>query len=154
MTAMDEQIVRQELASDPLIYVVDTFLTADVCSHIIELARGRLGRGKVSGDDEGFESAGRSGSTAWIRHDFDQTVRALCTRLAELVDVPLGHAEALQVVHYGEHEEYRAHFDAYDLATTKGQRATANGGQRMTTALVYLNDDSVSYTHLTLPTKA
>ena len=138
---MGEQNVRQALSAEPAIYVVDTFLADDVCSHIIELARGRLGRGKVSGDDEGFESAGRSGSTAWIRHDLDETVHALCTRLAELVDIPLAHAEALQVVHYSEHEQYRPHFDAYNLSTTKGQRATANGGQRMTTALVYLNDD-------------
>ena len=137
---MGEQNVRQELSPEPAIYVVDAFLDDDACSHIIELARGRLRRGKVSGDYEGFESAGRSGSTAWIRHDLDERVHALCTRLAELVDMPLAHAEALQVVHYSEHEEYRPHFDAYNLSTNKGQRATANGGQRMTTALVYLND--------------
>lgn len=132
---------RHLWASDPSVYTVESVVAPDECAHIVELAAKKLQRGKVSGDDGGFESPGRSGSTAWITHDSDPAVHEVCTRLADLVGLPLVHAEALQIVHYGEDQQYKAHFDAYDMASPRGQRATANGGQRMCTALVYLSDD-------------
>jgi prolyl 4-hydroxylase len=65
-------------------------------------------------------------------------VLAVATRIADTVGLPLVHAESLQVIHYEPGQEYRTHFDAYDLSTEKGQRYTERGGQRLVTALAYL----------------
>ncbi|NRB38907.1 MAG: 2OG-Fe(II) oxygenase [Pseudomonadales bacterium] len=49
------------------------------------------------------------------------------------------HAEQLQIIHYSENQEYRAHYDAWDLDTEHGKRCTQRGGQRLLTCLGYLN---------------
>ena len=68
----------------------------------------------------------------------------LARRVAELIDVPLSHAEALQVVKYGAGGEYKPHFDAFPLDAARGRRAAVRGrtyaGQRRVTAILYLND--------------
>jgi prolyl 4-hydroxylase len=126
---------------NPRITTVDGLASGHECAHLIALAERQLARGQVSGDDGGFESTGRTGSTAWIPHNTDETTQALCDRIANLVGMPLTHAESIQIVHYSPTQEYRPHFDAYNLLTERGRRATRAGGQRMVTALLYLNDD-------------
>eukprot|EP01043_Picozoa_sp_COSAG02_P069400 COSAG02_NODE_11871_length_1637_cov_2.647465_3_plen_165_part_01 len=59
-------------------------------------------------------------------------------RLCKLAGVQSTRAESLQVVRYAVGQKYNAHFDAYDKSTTRGQRTTADGGNRMLTILVYL----------------
>ena len=51
----------------------------------------------------------------------------------------LSHAEMFQVIHYRPGAEYQTHYDAYDAASASGQRVMRRGGQRITTALCYLN---------------
>ena len=69
----------------------------------------------------------------------DPLVAAVAQRIAHSVSMPLSHSENLQVLWYGPGNEYGAHFDAYDVCSETGQRCTRNGGQRMITALIYLN---------------
>lgn len=129
----------QRLCEAPLIHTLDDLLTRDECEHIINLARPSIRRAQVSGIVGGSLSKGRSNTLTWVRHDIDPTVHAVAARIADCVGLPLTHAESLQVVHYDTGEEYRPHFDAYDLSTEKGLRYTARGGQRLVTALAYLN---------------
>jgi prolyl 4-hydroxylase len=37
-------------------------------------------------------------------------------------------------------QEYKPHYDAFDLSTEDGRRFAQNGGQRVATVLIYLND--------------
>ena len=46
----------------------------------------------------------------------------------------------LQVLHYGPEQQYRVHWDAYDLNTERGLRCCSDRGQRVRTALAYLVD--------------
>ncbi|HEY8377087.1 MAG TPA: 2OG-Fe(II) oxygenase [Nannocystis sp.] len=97
-------------------------------------------RSQVSGAGGGHFSAGRTSTRCWLRHDADAVVLAVSERIAARVGLPLAHAESLQVIRYEPGQEYRPHFDAYDLTTEKGQRYCARGGQRLVTALSYLCD--------------
>lgn len=45
-----------------------------------------------------------------------------------------------QVGRYYTTQKYANHWDAFDLATEDGRRFAQNGGQRVCTVLVYLND--------------
>jgi prolyl 4-hydroxylase len=130
----------QRLCEDPLIVTIDDVLTRDECEHIIDLARPRLRRSQVSGVTGGNVSQGRTNALTWVRHDVDTTVQAVAERVAGCVGIPLQHAESLQVVHYEQGQEYRPHFDAYDLSTEKGRRYCERGGQRLVTVLAYLSD--------------
>jgi prolyl 4-hydroxylase len=132
--------IGEVVAKDPLVTVVDDFVTEAEQSHIVKLAKRGLGAAKVSTIGENAYSEKRTGSVAWVRHDQTPIVRNLVRRVSEIVGIPVGHAESLQVIHYGVTEEYKAHFDAYDITTEKGRLRTAKGGQRLVTALMYLNE--------------
>ena len=136
----DRYHVGEQLADDPLIQVIDDFVTDTERHHIIGLAQGKLGTALVSAVGAAKTSDGRTGSVAWIKHDQTPIVRGLVKRVSHLVGIPIRHAESLQVVHYAETEQYRPHFDAYDMDTEKGKQRTARGGQRLVTALCYLNE--------------
>ncbi len=128
-----------QLSADPLVVVEDAVLSAGECEHIIDLARGRLEAAKVSAAEKGVFSPGRTGSNCWLNHLQSPIVCDVITRISNMVGIPAANAESLQVIHYAESQEYRPHFDAYNTSTERGVRCTAKSGQRMVTALLYLN---------------
>lgn len=128
------------LASDPVIWVIDDFVTAAECAHVIRLARDRLGEAQVSRVGENSPDQTRTGRTAWIWHHESPMISALVARVSELVGIPSSHAEPLQVVHYGVEQQYQPHFDGWDVATPTGHEHTKMGGNRAVTALMYLSD--------------
>jgi prolyl 4-hydroxylase len=136
----DRYHLGEQIADDPLIQVIDDFVTATERQHIIGQTSGKLDIAFVSAVGAAKESDGRTGSVAWVKHDQTPIVRGLVKRVSNLVGIPVRHAESLQVVHYAETEQYRPHFDAYDMSTEKGKQRTAKGGQRLVTALMYLNE--------------
>lgn len=127
------------MAEDPMVAVMEQVLTEEEMALVINVAGSRIRRARVSLDDSYTITEGRSGSNCWLSYDSDEVIAGIGRRIATIVGIPLSHAEAMQVIHYGPGQEYRAHYDAYDLATTRGQRCCAYGGQRLVTALVYLN---------------
>lgn len=136
----DRYDIGEQVADDPLVLVVDDFVTERECTHVINQARTKMKRGRVTLDSEVAYSEGRTGSTAWIPHDATPVIRGIVGRVSELVGLPTRNAESLQVVHYAETQEYRPHFDAWKAGTERHANRTANGGQRLITALMYLNE--------------
>lgn len=135
--AADSQVI----CSDPHVEVIDGLMSPRECEQIIEAARRHMRRALVSeGGGEGAVSDTRTGRVHWFPHTESPVIAAVTARLSAMVGIPLTRAEPLQVIHYGPTQEYRAHFDGYDLATESGRRFTENGGQRVLTALCYLND--------------
>ena len=132
--------VGEQLSSDPLVWVVDDFVTELERQHIMEIAARRMSEAKVSRFGTNEVSAKRTGSVAWVKHDQTPIVGALVKRVSGLVGLPANHSESLQVVHYGEAQEYRPHYDAWDIDTAKGREKTAIGGNRAITVLMYLNE--------------
>ncbi len=120
--------------------VIDDFLSHAECEHIIESAAPHMARALVSEEGVGKEIESRTGFSHWLVHDHDEIIKAVVTRIATAVGIAQPRAESLQVIHYKQGQEYRPHFDAYDLQSEVGKRCTARGGQRLVTALCYLND--------------
>jgi prolyl 4-hydroxylase len=129
-----------QLSDDPIVCVFDNFVTIEECLHIIEIAEGRMNDALVSRLGNNSASDRRTGQVAWVKHDETPIIRGLVKRVGDLVGVHPLHAENLQVIHYGETQEYKAHYDAWDVTTPKGQEKTARGGNRAVTALMYLNE--------------
>ena len=128
------------VADDPLVWVIDDFVSTIECEHIIELGAPNMTAAKVSRLGKNATSQKRTGSVAWVKHNQTPLIRGLVKRVGDLVGLPTTHAESLQVVHYGETQEYQPHFDAWDIDTPKGEEKTARGGNRIVTALMYLNE--------------
>lgn len=125
---------------EPLVCVFEDFLSDAEIQHLLAAAEPKLKRALVSGPDSATPSGGRSGSRCWLPHNCDAVIEELSLRLAEVAGNGLEYAESLQVIHYGQGEEYSPHYDAWDRATERGRRCMARGGQRMLSCLLYLND--------------
>ena len=65
---------------------------------------------------------------------------ALLQRIQALTNKPFGHMELPQVARYTDSQRYVEHYDGVDPHTDAGRAFCANGGQRVATVLVYLND--------------
>lgn len=132
--------IGEQRHDDPIVWVIDDFVTPEECDHILQIADGRIQRAKVSRLGDNVFSERRTGSVCWVKHDETPMVSGVVARVGELVGVPVNHAESLQVIHYGPAQEYQAHYDAWDIMSAKGQEKTRVGGNRAVTALIYLND--------------
>jgi len=129
-----------KINDEPLVQVIDEVLSEQDCQHIIDIAKPHMTRAVVSAAGGGVASAGRTGSVHWVKHDTTPLISQIVDRVSGIVGVPKSHAESLQVIYYGETQQYKPHFDAYDLTSEAGKRCTAKGGQRLVTALLYLNE--------------
>jgi len=128
------------LSTDPLLCVFDDFANDEEISHLLQAGATLLAPALVTGPDEGITSERRTGRSCWIPHNHDPIIAALCKRISTLVGLPLQQAESIQLIHYGETQEYAPHFDAWDAESEAGKRCMKRGGQRLVTCLLYLND--------------
>lgn len=130
------------VCDNPLAFTIDNFATDAECARVIAAAEPYLAAALVAGDTKGVESGtSRSAQVAWVPRSPDAW---LAKRVAEIINMPVSHAESLQVVKYGPLGEYRPHFDAFPLNSARGRRSAVRGktyaGQRRVTAILYLND--------------
>ena len=135
------KVTKKQLHGDPLVATFDNCATPEECRKIIMSAEPNMKQAVVAGVKEGVESQGRTNSVMWMRSNFSATSTALCSRISQIVGLPIEVAESMQIIRYETDQEYRAHFDAFDKSTERGQRTMKNGGQRLYTALFYLNDN-------------
>lgn len=91
----------------------------------------------VVGKGAGEISPSRTSSTCYLmREDVPDVMR----KVSHLTGKPVEHFELPQVGRYQPSQQYLQHYDAFDLGTEDGRRFAANGGQRIITVLIYLND--------------
>ena len=126
---------------DPKVYTIKNYLSNEECDHIIKLSDGKLNKALVSGKNQGYVSVGRTGYNYWMPHNTDEKTLQIAEKIANMVNIPLENAEAFQVIYYGVSQEYRQHYDGWIMdGSEKSRRNMKYGGQRMITALCYLND--------------
>lgn len=126
-------------SNDPLIARYEQVATAQECQQLIELATNLLQPAKVIGQTEVVTSEFRKSDFAWLNHYANGVVNRICHRIASIVGHPLHYAENLQVARYKVGGKFGAHYDTYDLSTIAGRKFFDEGGQRLCTALLYLN---------------
>ncbi len=125
----------------PYVCTYDNMLTDEECEHFINISKDNLKRAEVSSDKSGYISSGRTGSNTWITHDHDEITKRVGEKIAKMVNIPLENAEKFQIIHYGQTQEYRNHYDSWKHnGSEKTLRCMKYGGARMATALCYLND--------------
>ena len=130
---------------DPIIFTVASIVSEPECNHLKNLAFKDMKRSTVSGFDKENQKRNlldgrRTSSDCWIGHSHDEITEEVGNRIADLVQLPLVHAESFQVVYYQSTQEYQAHLDTFDPSIKEYSYYLKNGGQRIITALLYLND--------------
>lgn len=133
--------VETILHRDPKISVIENLLSEEECDHIIKIGSPNLVNSVVSDEKGGYVSSGRTSKTSWIHHYHDEITLEIGRRISKTVSMPLENAEKFQLVHYGETNEYRSHYDSWDHnGSEKTLRCIKYGGPRIITALIYLNN--------------
>jgi len=129
------------LSKDPFVYYIDNFLTNTECEYIIAKAKPGLDAAKVSSSSEGgVRSQSRTNSLCWIWPNGDRGLEMIEDKICDLVACRPECTEAFQVIHYVNGQEYKPHWDAYDVDTKHGIENCKRGGNRIITTLLYLSD--------------
>jgi len=124
-------------AINPFVSVIDNFISDETCNEIIKLAQEKGMNRSGVGDDGANPQYDyrRTSSGVFINFNEKPAAEFLFKASAQLKVRPET-AEQLQVVSYDLGEEYAPHHDAFP---TDSKQLQEHGGQRVATALLYLN---------------
>ncbi|CAN0073574.1 unnamed protein product [Discosporangium mesarthrocarpum] len=129
--------LREVLDSPPL-FMVDGFLSHEECDALMALANDYMVVSPVVGQGAGEVSTSRTSSSCFLARE---DLPSVCSKVIALTGKPVEHLELPQQVgRYYTGQKYDKHWDAFDLSTEDGVRFAQNGGQRVCTVLIYLND--------------
>ncbi|MDH4115664.1 MAG: 2OG-Fe(II) oxygenase, partial [Burkholderiaceae bacterium] len=126
----------------PRIILFANLLSPGECEELIELSRGKLARSSVVNGATGqydVHPHRTSAGTHFARGE-NELIRRLERRISELLEQPVERGEPLQILHYLPGGEYRPHYDYFDPAQPGNEQVLAQGGQRVATLVMYLND--------------
>ncbi len=122
--------------------VLNNVLTPEECDELIRLSRIKLKRSTIvdplSGEYRVIED--RSSSGTFFALNENEFISRLDRRISEVVNWPAENGEGLQILNYQIGGEYKAHFDYFPPDDPGSQPHLNNGGQRVSTLVVYLND--------------
>jgi prolyl 4-hydroxylase len=138
---IDGCTIRVTLSVDaPPLRVLDGILSVDECASLIELATPRLDRALVV-DIDGQHQVDRRRTSEGMFFQLGETplIQRIEARIAQLLGVPVDHGEALQILHYLPGQQYEPHQDWFDPEQPGYAVATAQGGQRIASLIMYLN---------------
>jgi prolyl 4-hydroxylase len=127
-------------SADPIVYLVSDFLNDEECEAFIDAAQGKLKVSTVISKDKFIQHESRTSENCWLEHDANEIVHEVSKRLSILVQMPIRNAEQYQVVYYRAGTEYKPHYDSFDYDSEEGKENWEPGGQRVLTALAYLNN--------------
>lgn len=127
------------LHDDPFIACFEQVATSTECRELIQLAESKLKPSIVLTDSGEAYSQKRISEQVWFPHQSQAIVHQVSQRIASIVELPLHHYEQLQIVRYHIGGKFDAHYDCFDLNTEIGREAASRSGQRIFTAILYLN---------------
>jgi prolyl 4-hydroxylase len=118
--------------------LVHGILNKNECDYIINKANTSFSRSSVIGVDGPSDT--RTSETAWISKN-DPVAQKILAHACSLTGKPFENTEDLQVVRYKPGTFYKAHHDACCEEDEFCSKFENQGGQRVGTLLIYLNDD-------------
>lgn len=126
----------------PAIALIDGLLSDEECDELVRLSAGQLVRSttvdRASGEGRIIEA--RTSEGTYFLVNANPFIARLDRRIAALMNQPVENGEGLQILHYRTGGEYTPHFD-YFPPTDPGSRVhLSQGGQRVATLIIYLND--------------
>lgn len=127
----DCTVAAEMLHEEPLVMRFDRVLTDEECMQLIEAAAPRLRESRLVNK---VLSEIRTSRGMFFEEGESSFIQRIEMRIAELMNVPLEHAEGLQVLHYGPGQEYREHHDFFAANTLAARN------NRISTLVIYLND--------------
>jgi prolyl 4-hydroxylase len=112
------------------------------CAELIELARPKLEPSSLLDGVTGYKviDARRTSTGTFFRRGENELVDRLDKRISELTGWPVERGEDLQIANYQIGADFIAHHDYFSTGVGDAVVHLANGGQRVATLIVYLNE--------------
>ena len=132
------------LRDSPRILAIDALASPLVCDWIVRRCEGRLAPAEVDDPRTGLPVMGRTRTNRLANFGLAETSVLnilLQTRIGAAIGSPLAVMEAFAVLNYRPGEEASDHFDYLDPGVPAYAEEISRVGQRIATALVYLNED-------------
>ncbi len=121
-----------------MVQEINDFLSEKDCEKLIQLASSTFEGVDVLGESiEGYRVA----QGAWLEDEDDEIVLRYRNMISEQTDLPIINMEQIHIVKYAIGEEYKEHHDFFHPGEYYYDSEIERGGQRLKTALIYLNDD-------------
>lgn len=128
--------------SKPDVALFSNFMSHEECDALVEYAKKKLAPSTIvdpnTGESRTIEN--RTSIGAYFIRRENEFIARLEERISELMNWPLEFGEGVQVLNYQVGNEYKAHFDYFPPNETGSLTHLANGGQRVATLVMYLND--------------
>lgn len=127
----DREIVIVAKLEEPLVVVLGNMLSDEECDELIRLSTDKMKRSKIGTTRD--ENALRTSSSMFIEESNNILIARIEKRIETVMNIPIAHAEGLQILRYTPGQEYRAHHDYFSSTSN----VTNN---RISTLIMYLND--------------
>lgn len=128
----------------PRILTISNFLPKPACDWIVARTRPRLEVARVNNPIKGGSTIeyNRSNTGAGFSVlDSDLILELANARVAATIQISRQQQEPTNVLHYDPGQEFQPHFDFIDPAEPHFTEQVRRQGQRLVTALIYLNED-------------
>jgi len=138
----DRAVEMLFVIESPRVVLFGNLLSDEECDLLISQSRDKLQRSSVVNASTGAYDVHphRTSSGTYFKRGENELLQRIEQRIAELVDCPIEQGEPIQVLHYEPGGEYKPHFDYFDPAHPGNKEVLAQGGQRIATLIMYLND--------------
>ncbi len=128
----DREIDIVTKLEEPLIVLLGNVLSNEECDELIRLSQDKMQRSKIGATREVNEL--RTSSSMFFQESENEIIARVEKRISSIMNIPIEHAEGLQILKYTPGQEYKAHYDFFS-ATSK-----AANNNRISTLIMYLND--------------
>ncbi len=142
IATVDREIHMLFALTAPRIVLFGNLLSAEECEQMIELSRGKLARSSVVNNETGAYDIHphRTSDGTYFDRGENDLIRRIEQRIADLVQYPEENGEPIQILHYEPGGEYKPHYDYFDPRQPGNEQVLTQGGQRIATLVMYLND--------------
>lgn len=122
------------------IFLQRGYLDLNTCNSLSEQIRLSSARSTINAGEGHAISEFRTSTTCYFgKGDID--IGSIECNLADLTGISIEHGEPLQGQHYAEGQYFRPHYDFIPEGGGNWEEEVSHGGQRLVTAMVYLNED-------------
>jgi prolyl 4-hydroxylase len=138
----DREVAMLFALAAPRVILFGNLLAPEECEELIEMSRGKLARSSVVNAATGNYDVHphRTSSGTHFNRGENPLIQRIERRVSELVQHPVERGEPLQILHYQPGGEYKPHYDYFDPAQPGNDIVLRQGGQRVATLVMYLND--------------
>jgi hypothetical protein len=134
---------RRPICEAPRIRMLDAFVPLAICNWLIGIGDTRMTQAKVYDAKTGgtaLDTARTNSAFELSVVDVDLVTVLVRAKIAAATGVPAGAFEPPQLLHYAVGQTFGRHYDYLDVAQPGFARDVAEHGQRVLTALIYLNE--------------